>query len=67
MKVRESLVYDKYTAQVVGFTKIGDLSDVEHPVIANHILGSWSEVCSIVCDSHMLTFLQLTLLVQSCI
>ncbi len=25
--MRESLVYDKHTAQVVGFTKIGDLND----------------------------------------
>ena len=48
MKVRESLVYDKHTCELIGFTKLGDLndqldllerSDVEHPTIANHILG----------------------------
>lgn len=48
MKVRESLVYDKYTAQVIGFTELGDVndrldvlerSDVDHPTIATHILG----------------------------
>lgn len=48
MKVRESLVYDKHTAQVIGFSQLGDLNDqldelercdAEHPSIATHILG----------------------------
>ena len=37
--MRESLVYNKYTAQVVGFTKIGDLNDQFEQFDANHILG----------------------------
>ena len=48
MKVKESLVYDKHSAQVIGFAQLGDLndqldemerSDVEHPSVATHILG----------------------------
>ncbi len=42
------LMYDKHTAQVVGFTTIGDLNDqfeqlergdMKHPAVLNHILG----------------------------
>ena len=47
MKVMESLVYDKHTSQVIGFTELGNLNDqfdeLEKqdikPSIATHILG----------------------------
>jgi len=48
MKVRESLVYDKHCAKVIGFSELGYLNDqfdqlekgdAEHPTIATHILG----------------------------
>ena len=64
MKVRESLVYDKHTAQVIGFNKLGDLndqldelegSDVDHPTVATHILGIMDEVYLVICGSHTLT------------
>ncbi len=47
MKVMESLVYDKHTSQVIGFTELGNLNDQfdelekqdANPSIATHILG----------------------------
>lgn len=59
MKVRESLVYDKHTAQVIGFAQLGNLndqldemekSDVERPSIATHILGIM--VCGVFSNLH---------------
>ena len=50
MKIKENLVYDKYTGSVVGFTNLGEINDdllalereckddQEHPPVANHIL-----------------------------
>ena len=50
MKVKESLVYDKFTGKVVGFTDLGNINDEllhleeacqgdeKHPTIATHIL-----------------------------
>ena len=50
MKVKESLVYDKFTGEVVGFTDLGNINDEllhleeacqgdeKHPTIATHIL-----------------------------
>ena len=47
MKVRESLVYDKHSAQVIGFVHLGDVDNQlsefaqdssKHPPIATHIL-----------------------------
>ena len=46
-KVQESLVYDKHSAQVIGFVQLGDLNNqlsefeqdkTKHPPIATHIL-----------------------------
>ena len=51
MKVKENLVYDKYTGEIVGFISLGDINDQllelerdcqnneEHPPIAKHVLA----------------------------
>ena len=54
MKIKEDLVYDKNTSQIIGFTQLGDMNDtlarvesikectddesVKHPPVADHIM-----------------------------
>ena len=47
MKIKEDLVYDKYSGQTIGFTSLGDIGDkIEqectesdtHPPVSNHVL-----------------------------
>lgn len=48
MKIKEGLVYNKYSGEMIGFTNLGDINDQllrleegdsEHPPIATHILA----------------------------
>ena len=59
MKLSESLVYDKHSAQVIGFVQLGDVNDQltqfehsvdVHPPIATHMLGLM--VCGVFSNLH---------------
>lgn len=48
MKIKEGLVYNKYTGEIIGFSHLGDIndylqrleqSDNQHPPVATHVLG----------------------------
>ena len=48
MKIKESLVYNKYNGEIIGFTHLGDINDelqkleqqhIDHPPVAKHILA----------------------------
>lgn len=50
MKIKENLVYDKYSGEIIGFTQLGEInnelqkleqdcrSDTDHPAVAKHLL-----------------------------
>ena len=47
MKIKEGLVYNKYSGEIIGFTHLGDINDElmkleqegDHPPVATHVLA----------------------------